>query len=103
MHELPIERANTSEYTAAKQDEVAYDRVEYGLHIRRQAGNDAQYLCCRPLLPPRLGELTGARLKLLLELARVGLELLFQCRLRVLRRVKMTHAGRPKLRIRRTE
>jgi hypothetical protein len=57
MHELPVERVNTSEYAAAKQDEVAHDRVEYGLHIHWQAGNDAQYLCRRPLLLPRLGEL----------------------------------------------
>src|SRR5262245_59847208 len=43
------------------------------------------------------------RLKLLLELARVRLELLFRCRLRFLRPAEMTHAGRPKLRIRRSE
>src|SRR5215468_3359950 len=67
MHELPVERVNTSEYAAAKQYEVAYDRVEYGLHIRRQVGNDAQYLCRRPMLLPRLGELTGARFELLFQ------------------------------------
>jgi hypothetical protein len=39
----------------------------------------------------------------LLQLACVRLELLFRCRLRFLRPAEMTHAGRPKLRIRRLE
>src|SRR5215510_14117208 len=42
-------------------------------------------------------------LKLLLELARVRLELLFRRSLRFLRPAELTHAGRPKLRIRRSE
>src|SRR5215471_14670941 len=46
-------------------------------------------------VPPRLGELTGTRLKLLLKLARVGLELLFRRGLRFLRPAEMTHAGHP--------
>src|SRR5215831_1520456 len=74
--------------------------IEDGLQFSGRARNDVQNFGCRPLLLPRLGELARTRLKLLLELARVRLELLFRCRLRVLRRVKMTHAGRPKLRIR---
>src|SRR5262249_57396956 len=54
-------------------------------------------------VPARLGELARTRLKLLLELARVRLELLFRRSLRFLRPADMTHAGRPKLRIRRSE
>src|SRR5262245_3027175 len=39
-------------------------------------------------------------LKLLLQLARVGLELLFRCSLRFLRPAELTHAGRPQARTR---
>src|SRR5215472_16371199 len=102
MHKLAVEGIDGSEHAAAEQREVAHDSVEYGLHIRWQARNDAQYLCGGPLLPQRLGEFPRARLELLLKLARVRLELLFRCRLRFLRPAEMTHAGRPKLRIRRS-
>src|SRR5262249_52866299 len=66
-------------------------------------GGRALLLQCLGKVPPRLGELTGARLKLLLQLARVRLELLFRRSLGFLRRVKMTHVGRPRARICRSE
>src|SRR5262245_20783695 len=74
--------------------------LEHGLQIAGRARDDAEHLIGRRLPLLRLGELARTRLKLLLELARVGLELLFRCRLRFLRPAEMTHAGRPKLRIR---
>src|SRR5262245_2754508 len=84
--------------------------LEYRLQLTARARDDAQHLIGRRLplqrlgkVPPRLGELTGARLKLLLELARVRLELLFRRRLRFLRPAELTHAGRTRLRIRRSE
>src|SRR5262249_60654718 len=46
-------------------------------------------------VPPRLGELAPACLKLLLQLARVHVELLFLRSLRFLRRAELTHAGHP--------
>src|SRR5262245_10767028 len=69
--------------------------LEYRLQLTARARNDAQHLGGRGLLLQRLGKLAGARLKLLLQLARVRLELLFRCRLRFLRPAELTHAGRP--------
>src|SRR5262249_9804212 len=73
---------------------------QHGLkHRLKFAGgtrDDSQHLRGRRLLLQRLAELARERLKLLLKIARVRLELLFRRSLRFLRRVKMTHAGRPK-------
>src|SRR5262249_4261966 len=77
--------------------------LEYRLQLTARARNDAQHLGGRGLLLQRLGKLAGARLKLLLEFARVRLELLFRRSLRFLRRVKMTHVGRPQAEIWRSE
>src|SRR5262245_45485721 len=44
---------------------------------------------------PRLGELASTRLKLLLEFARVRLNVLFRRSLRLLRPAELTHADRP--------
>src|SRR5262249_31210455 len=77
--------------------------AEDRLKVAGRARNDAQHFGGRRLLLQRLGKFARTRLKLLLQLARVRLELVFRCRLRVLGRVKMTHAGRPELRIRRSE
>src|SRR5215469_4062349 len=84
--------------------------VEHGLQMAGRARYYLQYLRRRGLplqrlgkVRPGLGELARTRLKLLLELARVRLELLFRCSLRFLRPAEMTHAGRPKLRFRRSE
>jgi hypothetical protein len=41
MHEFSIEGINHPEYAAAQGDEIAHDRIEYGLHVRRRAGNNA--------------------------------------------------------------
>src|SRR5215475_15837860 len=70
--------------------------LEYVLKLAWRTRNDAQHLGGRRLLLQRLGELSRTLLKLLLQLARVRLELLFRRSLRFLRRVKMTHVGRPK-------
>src|SRR5262249_58007522 len=75
---------------------------EHRLQIARRGRDDLQHLGRRRLPLQRLGKLARTRLKLLLQLARVCLELLFRCRLRFLRPAEMTHAGRPKLRIRRS-
>src|SRR5215471_10922002 len=77
--------------------------IEDGLQFSGRARNDVQNFGCRPLLLPRRGELARTCLKLLLELACVRLELLFRRSLRFLRPAELTHAGRPKLRIRRSE
>src|SRR5262249_228114 len=69
--------------------------LENGFELGGRTADDLQHLGCRALLLPRLGELTGARLKLLLKLECVRLELLFRCRLRFLRPAEMTHAGHP--------
>src|SRR5262249_5621257 len=61
----------------------------------RRARDDAQHLRGRRLLLQCFGELARARLELAFQLARVRLELLFRRSLRFLRRVKMTHVGRP--------
>src|SRR5215813_8459446 len=76
--------------------------LEHVLQLAGRPGDDLQHLGGCRLLLQRLAELARMRLKLLLELARVCLELLFRCRLRFLRPAEMTHAGRPKLRIRRS-
>src|SRR5262245_22645795 len=100
--DLSIAEIHVSERSLANAHRVR----EYGLEDRRQLPgrrrDDLQHLRCRRLLlkhlgevPPRLGELARACLKLQLELARVRLELLFRRSLRFLRRVKMTHAGHP--------
>src|SRR5262245_49265440 len=68
MHELPVERIDTPEPAAAEQYEVADDRIEHRLHIRRQAGKDAQYVCRRPLLLPRLTEFAPVSFELLFEI-----------------------------------
>src|SRR5262245_20990486 len=70
-------------------------RVEHRLQVAGRARDDAQHLGRRCLLLPRLGKLARTRLKLLLQLARVRLELLFRRRLRFLRPADMTHAGHP--------
>src|SRR5262249_52624780 len=82
---------------------VRQHRCEYRLQLAGRAGDDAQHLGGCGLLVPRLGKLARTRLKLLLELACVRLELLFRRSLRFLRPAELTHAGRPKLRIRRSE
>src|SRR5262249_15473416 len=86
----------------AKPRRVRQDRIEDRPQFAGRAADDLKDLGRRRLLlkrlgkvPPRLGELAGTRLKLLLQLARVRLELLFRRSLRFLRRVKMTHARRP--------
>src|SRR5262252_50642 len=76
--------------------------LEHGPQIAGRARYYLQYLRGRGLplqrvgkVRPGLGELACARLKLLLELARVRLELLFRRGLRFLRPAELTHAGRP--------
>src|SRR5262249_15283782 len=68
MQELPVERIDAPEPAAAEQYEVADDRIEHRLHIRRQAGKDAQYVCRRPLLLPRLAEFAPVSFELLFEI-----------------------------------
>ena len=92
-----------SEFNPADPRRVRQDCLEYRLQVSRRARDDLEYLRGRRLLLNRLGELTGARLKLLLQLARVRLELLFRRRLSFLRQAMMTQADRAKLRIRRSE
>src|SRR5262249_8911931 len=77
--------------------------IEDGLQFSGRTADDFKHVGRRRLLPPRLGELAGTRLKLLLQLARVRLELLFRRSLGFLHRVKMTHVGRPRARIRGSE
>src|SRR5262245_54484319 len=74
---------------------VRHYGIEDGLQFSGRTADDFKHVGRRRLLLPRLGELTGACLKLLLELARVRLELLFRRSLRFLRPAEMTHAGHP--------
>src|SRR5215831_12140248 len=98
--QITITKKQRAEFRLANMDCISEHCLENGFELGGRTADDLQHLGCRALLLPRLGELTGARLKLLLELACVRLELLFRCRLRFLGPAEMTHAGRPKLRIR---
>src|SRR5262249_53207609 len=77
-------------------------RLEYGLQFAGRTADHLENLERRRLPLQCLGKLAHTRLKLLLELARVRLELLFRCRSRFLRAAEMTHARRPKLGVRRS-
>src|SRR5262245_11035417 len=99
---ISLTNEQIAELRLAELDSVRQHGFKDRLQLARRAGDDPQHLRGRGLLlqrfgkvPPRLGELTGARLKLLLQLARVRLELLFRRRLRFLRPAEMTHAGHP--------
>jgi hypothetical protein len=79
------------------------ERIQHRLQVEGRATDDFEHVGGGGLLLQRLGEFKGARLKLLLQLARVRLELLFRCRLKFLRPAEMTHAGHPQAEIRRSE
>src|SRR5262249_21507370 len=67
MHEFSIEGINCPESAVAEQDEIAHDRVEYRLHVRRRTRNNAQYLRGRCLLLQRLAQVGGALAQLVEE------------------------------------
>src|SRR5262245_57008085 len=85
VQEIAVEPHHEGELATAQPYCALGNRVEHRLDVSRRARDDAQDLGGGGLLlqrlgqvPPRLGKLTGARPKLLLELARVRLELLFR-------------------------
>src|SRR5262245_50628359 len=92
-----------AEHGLADAGRIFEHRLEHRLQLAGRTADDLKDLGRRCLLLPRLGKLARTCLKLLLELARVRLELLFRRRLRFLRPAELTHAGRPELRIRRSE
>src|SRR5262252_7811711 len=49
-------------------DCISEHRLENGFELGGRTADDLQHLGCRALLLPRLGELTGARFKLLFQL-----------------------------------
>src|SRR5262249_33531017 len=107
---LALAQVERAKLGLADAHRVCQHGLKYRLKLAPRTADDLEHLGGRALLlqclgkvPPRLGELTGARLKLLLQLARVRLELLFRRSLGFLRRVKMTHVGRPRARICRSE
>src|SRR5262245_40966221 len=90
-----------AEHGLADAGRIFEHRLEHRLQLAGRTADDLKDLGRRCLLLPRLGKLARTCLKLLPELSRVRLELLFRRRLRFLRPAELTHAGRPKLRIRR--
>src|SRR5215813_1201246 len=64
-------------------DCIREHRLENGFELGGRTADDLQHLGCRALLLPRLGELTGARFKLLFQLdQRIGLVANVRSRLR---------------------
>src|SRR5215831_2327766 len=92
---IALEQIQHSERCFADTRRIRQHGLEYRLQVAWRAGDDVQHLRSRCLLLPCLGKLARARLKLLLQLARGRLELLFRCGLRFLRPAEMTHAGHP--------
>src|SRR6516225_3798924 len=103
MKRVPVIQVQCAELGLAEARCLLQHRLEYGLQFAGRTADHLENLGRRRLPLQCLGKLARTRLKLLLQLARVRLELLLRCRLRFLRPAELTHAGRPKLRIRRSE
>src|SRR5262249_45695950 len=72
---VPLPHIQTPEIGLTDASRVIQHGLEHGCDLARRAGNDTQHLRRRGLLlqclgkvPPRLGELTGARFELLFQL-----------------------------------